>query len=128
LVSIPYKQLKERCPLIELAVRQGQGAQLETWLEDGSVDLAIPYRTNSTPKNGDVYLVETSTYLVSTGGDPLTSRPTVPVSALHNLPLALFLSRERLAQPGDTADRKIWRGGAASVVWIIVPSEVRVAR
>src|SRR6266566_3148377 len=65
-------------------------AQLETWQEDGSVDLAILYRTSGSPKNGDTYLVETSTYLVSAAGDPLTSRPTVRFSALHNLPLVLF--------------------------------------
>ena len=90
LVSTVYKRLKERYPLIQLAVREGQGSQLETWLEDGSVDLAILYRTSPSPKNGDVYLVETSTYLVSAAGDPLTSRRTVPFSALHNLPLVLF--------------------------------------
>jgi LysR family transcriptional regulator, nitrogen assimilation regulatory protein len=44
LVSTLHKRLKERYPLIQLAVREGQGAQLETWLEDGSVDLAILYR------------------------------------------------------------------------------------
>ena len=90
LVSTVYKRLKERYPLIQLAVREGQGSQLETWLEDGSVDLAILYRASPSPKNGDVYLVETSTYLVSAAGDPLTSRRTVPFSALHNLPLVLF--------------------------------------
>jgi DNA-binding transcriptional LysR family regulator len=90
LVSTLYKRLKERYPLIQLAVREGQGAQLETWLEDGSVDLALLYRTSPSPRNGDTYLVETSTYLVSAAGDRLTSRPTVPFSALHNLPLVLF--------------------------------------
>ena len=87
LVSTLYKRLKERYPLIQLAVREGQGSQLETWLEDGS---AILYRTSPTPQNGDNYLVETSTYLVSAAGDPLTSRPTAPFSVLHNLPLVLF--------------------------------------
>jgi DNA-binding transcriptional LysR family regulator len=90
LVSTLYKRLKERYPLIKLAVREGQGAQLETWLEDGSVDLAILYRTNSSPRSSDTHLVETSTYLVSAAGDPLTSKPTVSFSALHNLPLVLF--------------------------------------
>jgi LysR family nitrogen assimilation transcriptional regulator len=90
LVSTLYKRLKERYPLIHLAVREGQGAQLETWLEDGSVDLAILYRTSLLPKNGDTYIVETSTYLVSAPDDPLTMRPTVPFSALNNLPLVLF--------------------------------------
>jgi DNA-binding transcriptional LysR family regulator len=90
LVSTLYKRLKQRYPLVQLAVREGQGSQLETWLEDGSVDLALLYRTSALPKHGDIYLVETSTYLVSAAGDPLTSRPTVPFSALHNLPLVLF--------------------------------------
>jgi LysR family transcriptional regulator, nitrogen assimilation regulatory protein len=90
LVSTLYKRLKEQYPLIQLAVREGQGAQLETWLEDGSVDLAILFRTSPTPKNGDTYLVETSTYLVSAADDPLTAQPTVRFSALDNLPLVLF--------------------------------------
>jgi LysR family transcriptional regulator, nitrogen assimilation regulatory protein len=90
LVSTLYKRLKHRYPLIQLAVREGQGAQLETWLEDGSVDLAILYRTDPSPRSGDTYLVETSTYLVSADGDPLTSEPTVRFSALDNLPLVLF--------------------------------------
>jgi DNA-binding transcriptional LysR family regulator len=90
LVSTLYKRLKQRYPFIQLAVREGQGSQLETWLEDGSVDLAILYRTSPVPKNGDTYLVETSTYLVSKEDDPLTAHPAVPFSVLNNLPLVLF--------------------------------------
>jgi LysR family transcriptional regulator, nitrogen assimilation regulatory protein len=90
LVSTLYKRLKQHYPLIQLAVREGQGSQLETWLDDGSVDLAILFRTNPTPRNGDTYLVETSTYLVSADRDRLTSRTTVPFSALDKLPLVLF--------------------------------------
>jgi DNA-binding transcriptional LysR family regulator len=90
LVSTLYRRLKERYPLIQLAVREGQGSQLETWLEDGSVDLAILYRASPSPRGGDTYLVETSTYLVSAVGDSLTSQPTVRFSALDNLPLVLF--------------------------------------
>ena len=90
LVSTLYYRLRERYPLVQLCVREGQGAQLETWLEDGSLDLAILFRHSPTPKNGDVYLVEAPTHLVSAAGDPLTSRPTVPFKALHNLPLVLF--------------------------------------
>jgi DNA-binding transcriptional LysR family regulator len=90
LMSTLHKRLKQQYPLVQLAVREGQGAQIETWLEDGSVDLAILYRTSPSAKNGDTYLVETATYLVSAAGDPLTSRPTVRFSALHNLPLVHF--------------------------------------
>ena len=109
LVSTLYKRLKEQYPLIQLAVREGQGAQLETWLEDGSVDLAILYRTSGSPKNGNTYLVETSTYLVGAAGDPLTSRPTVRFSTLHNVPLVLFCRpsswRNHLEQ--ISAERKV---------------------
>jgi LysR family nitrogen assimilation transcriptional regulator len=90
LVTTLYKRLKEQYPLVQLAVREGQGAQLETWLEDGSVDLAILFRTRPSPNHGDIYLVDTPTYLVSAAGDRLTSRSKVPFSALHNLPLVLF--------------------------------------
>ena len=90
-------------------MREGQGAQLETWLEDGSVDLAILYRTSPSPNSGDTYLVETSTYLVSAAGHPLTSRRTVPFSVLHNLPLVLFCRpsswRNHLEQ--ISAERKV---------------------
>jgi DNA-binding transcriptional LysR family regulator len=89
-VTTLYKRLREQYPLIQLIVREGQGAQLETWLEDGNVDLAILYRTVSSPNHGDIYLVETPTYLVSAAGDRLTSRPKVSFSALHDLPLVLF--------------------------------------
>jgi len=89
-VTTLYKRLKERYRLIQLSVREGQGAQLETWLEDGSVDLAILFRTSPTPKDGDIYLAEVQTYLVSAAGNRLTSKKTVPFSALNNLPLVFF--------------------------------------
>jgi DNA-binding transcriptional LysR family regulator len=90
LVTTLYKRLKEQYPLIQLVIREGQGAQLETWLEDGNVDLAILYRTRPSANSDDIHLVETATYLVSAAGDRLTSRPKVPFSVLHNLPLVLF--------------------------------------
>jgi DNA-binding transcriptional LysR family regulator len=90
LLTTVFAQLRQRYPLVQIAVREGQGAQLETWLEEGSVDLAILFRMSPTPRNGDTYLFEAPTYLVSAVGDPLTSQPTVEFSALENLPLVLF--------------------------------------
>ena len=90
LISTLYYQLRERYPLVQLSIREGQGAQLETWLENGSVELAILFRHSPTPRNGDIYLVETATYLVGAAGDKLTAQPTVPFSALHQLPMVTF--------------------------------------
>ena len=102
LLSTLYYRVRERYPLIKLSVREGQGAQLDTWLEDGSLDLALLFRHSAAPKNGDVYLVETATRLVSVPGDELTSRRTVSFSALENLPLVMFCRpsswRDRLDQ------------------------------
>jgi LysR family transcriptional regulator, nitrogen assimilation regulatory protein len=104
LVTTLYYRLKKQYPLVQLAVREGQGAQLETWLEDGSVDLAILFRSSPSPRNGDTYLVETPTYLVGAEGDELTSQPTIPFSTLDNLPLVHFCRpsswRNRLEQLG----------------------------
>jgi LysR family nitrogen assimilation transcriptional regulator len=105
LLTTVFMRLKREFPLVQMAVREGQGAQLETWLEDGSVDLAILFRISPTPRSGDVYLFEAPTYLVSAAGDPLTAKPTVEFSALENLPLVLFCRpsawRNHLEQVAD---------------------------
>jgi len=82
--------LRQKYPLIQLVVREGQGAQLETWLEQGKVDLAILYRQSPSPKNGDIYLLNTSTYLVGHKDDPLTFNNELPFSALDGIPLTTF--------------------------------------
>ena len=105
LVSSLYEHLREQYPLVRLSVREGQGSQLETWLENGMVDLAILYRHNPIPRNGDIYLAETSSYLIGPRSDSLTAASTVPFAALHNLPLATFCRpnswRDRLDQLSD---------------------------
>lgn len=102
LVSTLYYRLQEKYPQVKLLVREGQGAQLDTWLENGSVDLALLYRHSARPVNGDVYLIETRTYLVGAAGDALTSQAGVAFSALNNLPLVLFCRpnswRDRLGE------------------------------
>lgn len=90
LMSTLYYRLQEKYPHVKLLVREGQGAQLDNWLESGGVDLAILYRHNPHPANGDIYLIETMTYLVGAAGDALTSQASVPFSALNGLPLVLF--------------------------------------
>jgi DNA-binding transcriptional LysR family regulator len=97
-----FSQLRKQFPLVQLEVREGQGAQLETWLEEGRVDLAILFRQDSLPGNGDIYLVDTLTYLLGPAGDALTASPDVRFSAIDKIPLALFCRpsswRDRLDQ------------------------------
>ncbi|MDX2265593.1 MAG: LysR family transcriptional regulator [Hyphomicrobiales bacterium] len=90
LLTTVFMRLKKLYPLVQLTVREGQGAQIETWLDEGSVDLAILFRISPKPKDGDIYLFGAPTYLVSAAGDPLTSRATVEFAELDRLPLVLF--------------------------------------
>lgn len=102
LISQLYFRLRSAFPLIRLVVREGQGAQLETWLENGHLDLAILFRHGSGTRSRDICLVETETYLVGPAGNAYTRESTVPFSALHQLPLILFCRpnswRDRLDQ------------------------------
>jgi LysR family transcriptional regulator, nitrogen assimilation regulatory protein len=102
LMSGLYRRVKSQYPLINLSVREGQGAQLDHWLEEGSIDLAVLYRHNATPKSGDVFLACTPTFLVGALGDKLTAKPTVPFAAVKGLPLVSFCRpsgwRDRLDQ------------------------------
>ncbi len=50
LVTQLYEKMRKDYPLVQLSVREGQGAQLETWLEDGSLDFAVLYRHQATPQ------------------------------------------------------------------------------
>lgn len=102
LVTQLYEKMRKDYPLVQLSVREGQGAQLETWLEDGSLDFAVLYRHQATPKNGDIYLNQTSTYVVGSKGDAFLQRDVVPFSELDGKPLVLFCRpsswRDRLDQ------------------------------
>lgn len=109
LVSTLYYRLQEKYPHVKLLVREGQGAQLDNWLESGSVDLAVLYRHSPQPANGDIYLIETLTYLVGAAGDALTRQSAVPFSALNDLPLVLF------CRPNNWRDRLDELAGAHQV-------------
>ncbi|RKG33881.1 LysR family transcriptional regulator [Acinetobacter guerrae] len=90
LLTTLYQVLKQKYPLIKLSVREGQGVHLEKWLEDGSVDLAILYRFNPTPKQGDIYLTEADTYLVGCHADALTQSKEIHFKEITHLPLVTF--------------------------------------
>lgn len=106
-----FTQIRRQYPLVQLEVREGQGAQLETWLEDGRVDLAILFRQSPNPSNGDIYLVDTLTYLLGPPGDPLTAEAETPFSAIDSLPLVLFCRpsswRDRLDQLASRYDMSL---------------------
>lgn len=90
LLTTVSSRLKKQFPLVQIAVREGQGSQLDAWLDEGSVDMAILFRTSPLPRNGDIYLYRVPTFLVGPPGDPITYNDTVEFRQLNGLPLVLF--------------------------------------
>ena len=90
LVSTLLRRLTECYPLIQLRIREGQGSQLETWLDDGSLDMAILLRSGEADLRNALAPAQTDTYLVARPGDKLTAQPTVRFEKLDGLPLITF--------------------------------------
>ncbi len=82
------QRLRAEFPRIRLNVREGQGSELDTLLDTGSVDMAILFR-HQRPSGDEKLLATASTWLVSRPGDTVTSFPTIEFAQLAGLPLIL---------------------------------------
>jgi len=84
-----FKQLRERHPAIHLKILEGSSGQVEEWLADARVDIAILYRYGTAPPDNEQALATVDSHLIGAPGDRLTSAPEVPFAALHELPFIL---------------------------------------
>lgn len=90
-----FAQSSSRYPQIELTIREGQGAQLETWLDDGGLDLALMFRHGPAVDRDALALTNTQTYLVGSATDRHVCRSTVRFADLQGLPLVMFCRPSR---------------------------------
>ena len=81
--------MQERYEHIHLKVLEGSSGQVEEWLADSRVDIAILYRYTSTLPEGDQALALVDTYLIGRKGDPVTKDAEVSFDALDGLPFIL---------------------------------------
>ena len=107
-------RVRERYPLVRLAVREGQGGQLDDWLESGRVDIAVGYRYEKELREIDEVLARVDTYLVGPRGDALTGQGSVRFEALHGLALILPCRPSAWRDTLDEISRKL--GFALNVV------------
>jgi LysR family transcriptional regulator, nitrogen assimilation regulatory protein len=105
-ISSLLNQLAQRFPLIELRIREGQGAQLEHWLEEGSLDMAILLRSGQAEARNALALAQTDTFLVGALGDKLTAKPSVRFAELDGLPLVTFCRPSRWRDQLDQLARE----------------------
>jgi DNA-binding transcriptional LysR family regulator len=89
LVGRLFNELRERHPQVMLKVLEGSSGQVEEWLADARVDIAILYRYGSALPEHEQALATVDSYLIGPPGDRLTAGDEVPFAALDELPFIL---------------------------------------
>ena len=84
-----FNQLRAEHPAIQLKILEGSSGQVEEWLADARVDIAILYRYGNSLPDQEQALATVDSYLIGAAGDRLTAAPEVPFAALHELPFIL---------------------------------------
>ena len=84
-----FERLQAEHPGIRLDIAEAQGADLDTLLDSGAVDLAVLFRFQKPSGGEERQLCVAHTYLVSAPADPLTQEATLNFSRLEGLRLVL---------------------------------------
>ncbi len=84
-----YGQVRAHFPGIQLKILEGSSGQVEEWLADGRVDVAILYRYGRTLAEHEQALCTVQSYLIGPRGDRLTQNAEVDFALLDGLPFIL---------------------------------------
>ncbi|RJF95763.1 LysR family transcriptional regulator [Noviherbaspirillum saxi] len=89
LASKLYSLVKEKFPRVRLHLSDGPSTQLEEWLREGRMDMALLLREGPVSDSGESVLAQISLRLIGPRNDPLLQEPTVDLSALQGRPLVV---------------------------------------
>src|SRR5690606_33107374 len=78
LVAQVHTRLVATHPLIHLEVFEAPMTQIDEWLREGRVDLAVVSRLPQDVRAGDDLLFEPMIHLIARAGDPATRAPSIP--------------------------------------------------
>lgn len=84
-----YAVLRAEHPGVSLKVLEGSSGQVEEWLADSRIDIAILYRYSPTLPELEEALATVDSYLISAKGDRLTASGSVKFASLDGLPFIL---------------------------------------
>lgn len=84
-----YVDARQRFPAVGLKVLEGSSGQVEEWLADARVDIAILYRYGPTLPEMEQSLAVVDSCLIGAAGDRLTASGDVAFDRLHELPFIL---------------------------------------
>lgn len=89
LVGPLFSEVRKRFPAVSLKVLEGSSGQVEEWLADARVDIAVLYRYGSTLPEMEQSLALVDSYLIGAPGDLTSATPEVAFGALNELPFIL---------------------------------------
>ena len=84
-----YTEMRVRHPGVSLRILEGSSGQVEEWLADSRIDLAILYRYGPTLPELEHALATVDSYLIGPRGDRLTRGDEIRFEALAELPFIL---------------------------------------
>lgn len=106
LIGDLFKRVRQRFPDIHLRILEGSSGQVEEWLTDARVDIAILYRYGASLPPMELALANVESYLIGAPGDALTRAVQVPFSALDGLPFILPSAPNGLRNALDALARR----------------------
>jgi len=89
LVSRLFTEVRSRHPSVTLKILEGSSGQVEEWLADSRVDIAVLYRYAPTLPDTEQSLAVVDSYLIGPMGDKASSGAEVPFASLGDLPYIL---------------------------------------
>ncbi len=89
LVPQLLRELLSDFPLIRLRIFEGSNGQIDEWLHDGKLDVAVLYRYDNKLSGSEECLALIDSWLVGRASDSLTKSKNLAFKTLHNLPLIL---------------------------------------
>jgi LysR family transcriptional regulator, nitrogen assimilation regulatory protein len=101
-----FSRLRAQFPGIHLKILEGSSGQVEEWLADARVDIAILYRYGTHTAQHEQTLAVVDSYLIGSRSDKRTRSATVPLSALEGLPFILPSAPNGLRTALDTMARQ----------------------
>jgi LysR family nitrogen assimilation transcriptional regulator len=84
-----FSAIRVRHPAVSLKVLEGSSGQVEEWLADARVDIAILYRYGPTLPEAEQSLAVVDSYLIGAPGNALTAAAEVAFAELNELPFIL---------------------------------------
>jgi DNA-binding transcriptional LysR family regulator len=89
LVGRLFTRIRAAHPAVRLRILEGSSGQVEEWLADARVDIAILYRYGASLPEHEQSLATVDSYLIGAAGDKLTAGSEVEFARLDDLPFIL---------------------------------------